>query len=182
MFKKILVILGLGVFALAGPRALKAETSPTPGLKVGMVDFQQAIQSTDEGKKAEQSFQASVNEKKKKFDILKNELETMKQDFEKQRLVLSGQPLEEKKQALQKKLMEVEQTGASYEQELSVKKQESLKKILTGLQDVVQKIGQKEGFTFIFEKSQGGVLFSSGAQDITGQVIKEFNANPSKSK
>ena len=180
MLRKILVILVLGAVAFAGVRSLKAENTPAPSLKVGLVDFQQALQGTEEGKKAEQSFQASVSEKKKKFDILKTELEQMKQDFEKNKLVLTGAALDGKRQSLQKKLMEVEQTGANYEQELSNKKAESIRKILTGLQSVVQQIGQKEGFTFIFEKSQGGVLFTSGAKDLTDEVIKEFNAHPPK--
>lgn len=180
MFRKAVLIVTLGVLIAGGVSSLKAETSPNAAMKFGMVDFQRALNETNEGKKAEAALNAAMTEKKKKFDILKSELDAMKQDFEKQRLVLSGAPLEEKKQALQKKLIELEQTGATYENELGNKKAEALRKILTGLQSVVQDIGQKEGFTLIFEKSGGGVLFSSGAQDITDRVIKTYNANPPK--
>ncbi|MDO8528099.1 MAG: OmpH family outer membrane protein [Deltaproteobacteria bacterium] len=179
MFTKAVALFVLGSLSIMGGNAW-AENAPAPKLKFGMVDFQKAINESTDGKKAEQSMNAAVAEKKKKFDILKNELDVAKQDFEKQRLVLSGQPLQDKQLALQKKLMQVEQTGATYEQELSNKKAESLKKILTGLQTVVQGIGQKEGYTLIFEKSQGGVLFSAGAEDITDRVIKEYNAAPAK--
>ncbi|OGQ04747.1 MAG: hypothetical protein A3F82_08175 [Deltaproteobacteria bacterium RIFCSPLOWO2_12_FULL_44_12] len=177
MFKKAVGIIALAGLMALGVSSLKAETSPNGKMRFGMVDFQKALYETNEGKRAEASLNAAMNEKKKKFDILRGELDAMKTDFEKQRLVLSGQPLEEKKQALQKKLIEVEQTGASYEQDLGNKKADALKKILTGLQGVVQDIGQKEGFTLIFEKSGGGVLFSSGAEDITDRVIKAYNAS-----
>lgn len=149
-------------------------------MKVGVVDFQRAINETEAGKKAERALNTALAEKKKKFDILKTELETLRQDFEKQRLVLSGKALEEKRNALQQKLMAVEQTGASYEQELAGQKAQSLKKILDGLQTVVQGIGKNDGFTFIFEKSQGGVLFTAGAQDITDRVIQEYNKSASQ--
>ena len=149
-------------------------------MKVAVVDFQKAISQTDAGKKAETQLNAALAERKKKFEIMKTELDTLRQDFEKQRLVLTGQALEQKKQALQEKLMAVEKTGASYEQELSQKKNDSLQQIVTGLQGVVQTIGTKEGFDFIFEKSQGGVLFSSSAEDITDRVIKTFNSQPAK--
>ena len=178
MFRKAVAITILTGLMALGVSTLQAETTPNTKMRFGMVDFQRALYETNEGKKAEASLNAAMNEKKKKFEILKSELDAMKTDFEKQRLVLSGQPLEEKKQGLQKKLIEVEQTGASYEQELGNKKADSLKKILTGLQGVVQDIGQKEGFTLIFEKSGGGVLFSQGAEDITDRVIKAYNANP----
>lgn len=175
MIRKTLVILAAVVLGVVAIKALRAENTPNT-LKFATVDFQRAINETNDGKKAEQTLNAALAEKKKKFDILKSELEGLKVAYEKDRLILSGQALDEKKQALQKKLIEVEQTGATYEQELAVKKSEALKKILTGLQLVVQDIGKKETYTFIFERSQGGVLFTSGAQDITDRVIKEYNA------
>ncbi|OGQ48652.1 MAG: hypothetical protein A3H42_04995 [Deltaproteobacteria bacterium RIFCSPLOWO2_02_FULL_46_8] len=178
MFKKSLLLVTLGVLSLGVVKTLHAEN--TPAFKIAVVDFQKAINETEDGKKAEAQLNASLTEKRKKFDILKGELKTMTQDFDKQRLVLSGQALEDKKQALQKKVMEVEQKGAGFEQELANAKTESLKKILTGLQSVVQTIGQKDGYTLILERSQGGVLFTSGAKDITPDVIKEYNAHPAK--
>ena len=174
MIRKTLIILAAVVAGVVAIKALRAENSPA-AMKFAVVDFQRAINETNDGKKAEASLNAALAEKKKKFDILKSELEGLKTSFEKDRLILTGPALDEKKQALQKKLIEVEQTGATYEQELANKKADALKKILTGLQLVVQDIGKKESYTFIFERSQGGVLFTSGAQDLTDRVIKEYN-------
>ena len=179
MKKSIIVLATLGVVGMGG-RGLVAGQNPNPAMKVAVVDFQKAINETDDGKKAEAALNASLAEKKKKFDILKSELDTMRQDFEKQRLVLTGKPLQEKQEALQKKLMEVEQTGMGYEQDLGNKKSEALKKIVMGLQEVVTQIGAQDKFDFIFEKSQGGVLYTSGAEDITDRVVKAYNAHPHK--
>lgn len=179
--KSLLIsLVTLGVLGFGFQPAAQAKTAPSSELKVAVVDLQRAINETEEGKKAEQSLNTSLAEKKRKFEIMKAELEELRKDFEKQRLVLSGKPLEDKRQALQQKLIELEQTGAGYEQELSQKKAEALKKIVIGLQAVVQEIGQKESFSFIFEKSQGGVLFSSGAEDITERVIQTYNNRSKK--
>lgn len=171
MKKRYFILPLVGLVALIGTPSLRAKEA----IKVAIVDFQRAINETEAGKSAEKKLNVALEEKKKKFDILKNELETMRQDFEKQRLVLTGKPLDEKREALQNKLIEVEKIGATYEQDLARQKAESLKNIVVGLQTVVNQIGQKEGYDFIFERSQGGVLFSSSAQDITLQVIQEFN-------
>lgn len=171
-----LIILGM----IGGRPQLWAKGEAGTDLKVAVVDFQRAINETEEGKKAEMSLNAALEEKKKKFEILKNELDGMRQNFEKQRLVLSGKPLEEKKQALQEKLIEVEKTGMGYEQELTQKKAKALQEIVVGLQQVVQEIGAKENYDFIFEKSQGAVLFSSSAEDITDRVIKAYNSRSQK--
>lgn len=175
MKKSIVFLVTLGLIGDLVAGGLWAKADAGGDLKVAVVDLQRAINETNDGKAAEQTLNAALEEKKKKFEILKNELEAMRQDFEKQRLVLSGKPLEEKRLALQGKLIEVEKTGAGYEQDLARKKAEALQKIIMGLQTVVQEIGQSEAFDFIFEKSQGGVLFSSGAEDITERVIKAYN-------
>ena len=179
--KKIIILLAtLGVVGGGFAKGWAAEQKAQAAMRVGVVDFQRAINETEEGKKAEQNLYTALAEKKKKFDILKQELETMRQDFEKQRLVLSGKPLEDKRDALQKKLMEVEQTGAGYEQEMSQKKADALRNIVAGLQKVVQEIGGQEKYDFIFEKSQGAVLYSPIAEDITDRVIKTYNTHPAK--
>lgn len=175
MKKTLFILMVLGVCGGLGGVQLWAKAQESANLKVAVVDLQRAINETEDGKKAEQSLNAVLEEKKKKFEILKKELEAMRVDFEKQRLVLSGKPLEEKRQVLQDKLIEVEKTGAGYEQELAQKKAKALQDILIGLQAVVKEIGQQNAYDFIFEKSQGGVLFSSGAEDITDRVIQSYN-------
>lgn len=179
--RKIVILLAtLGVLGGATGAVQAAGEPASAVLKVGVVDFQRAINETEAGKKAEQNLNAALAANKKKFDILKQELESLRQDFEKQRLVLSGKPLEDKRDVLQKKLIEVEQTGMGYEQELNQKKADALRNIVVGLQQVVQQIGNQEKYDFIFEKSQGAVLYSPLAEDITDRVIKAYNAHPAK--
>lgn len=172
MLRRISFSLMLGVLLTMGVSKVYAAQAD---LKVGVVDFQRAINETDEGKRVEQQLNSSLSEKKKKFDILKNELEALRVDFEKQKLVLTGKPLDDAKQSLQNKFIEVEKTGATYEQELNQKKAEALQRMISGLQEIVQQIGKEGGYNLIFEKSQG-VLFSSSGEDITDRVIKAYNS------
>lgn len=176
MKKSLLFLAVLGVLGLViGNQGRAVEPATVKSFKVAIVDFQRAINETEEGKKAEATLNAALEEKKKKFEILKQELDSLRQDFEKQRLVLSGKLLDEKRDVLQKKLIEVEQTGMGYEQDLSQKKAQSLQNIVMGLQTVVREIGGQDKYDFIFEKSQGGVLYSPIAEDITDRVIKTYN-------
>lgn len=163
------------ILAVTGTMARGAFAETGESLKVAIVDLQKAINETEAGKKAEKDLNAAMLEKQKKFEILKGELETLRKDFEKQRLVLSGKPLDEKRQVLQEKLIAVEKTGATYEQELNQQRAQTLQQILGGLQQTVRDVGKENGYDFIFERSQGGVLFSSSAEDITAQVIERFN-------
>jgi Skp family chaperone for outer membrane proteins len=48
--------------------------------------------------------------------------------------------------------------------------------ILQGIQKVITKIGEEEGYTLVLEKNENIVLFSSKAIDFTDRVIKAFDA------
>lgn len=173
--RKLLTLFTIVGVSFLSVSTLEAKTAEAADLKVAIVDFQKAINETGQGKKADTELKTAAAEKQKKFEIIKKELESQQQEFEKQRLVLTGKSLDEKRNALQQKLMEVEKTGFEYEQELGQKRAEKLQKIVEGLREVVQAIGAEGKYDFIFEKSQGGVLFSQGAQDITETVVKQFD-------
>jgi Skp family chaperone for outer membrane proteins len=48
--------------------------------------------------------------------------------------------------------------------------------ISQALQKVIKKMGEEEGYTFILEKNENIVLFSSKAIDLTDRVIKTYDA------
>lgn len=52
------------------------------------------------------------------------------------------------------------------------KEKERIFKELTG---VIEKLGEKEGYVLIIEQRAGGVLYVSGAMDITDKVIKAYD-------
>lgn len=173
--RKSLWLFTISGFIFLGGAAFGIKTAEAVGLKVATVDFQRAINETGAGKKADVELKAEAAEKQKKFEIMKQELEGQRQEFEKQRLVLTGKTLDDKRNSLQQKLMEIEKVGYTYEQELGQKRAERVQKIVEGLREVVQALGVAGKYDFIFEKSQGGVLFSQGAEDVTDAVVKQFN-------
>jgi outer membrane protein len=63
-----------------------------------------------------------------------------------------------------------------------VKKKESelTENILKEVQDMIQKIGEDEGYTMIFER--GMVIYSNKGIDLTDIVLKKFDDLKSRSK
>jgi Skp family chaperone for outer membrane proteins len=45
---------------------------------------------------------------------------------------------------------------------------------------VVSEIGKKEGFSLIFERRSGGLMYVSEAVDISLQVLKAYNESKKK--
>ncbi len=53
---------------------------------------------------------------------------------------------------------------------------EKSRNISMNLQKLIQKVGADEGYTFILEKNETIVLYTSKAIDITDRIIKLFDA------
>lgn len=163
-----LVAMGMGL-CLAGAQAAE---------KFGYVDLQQALNTVSEGKQAKQELERTYATRQKELDGLQRTLEKMKDDLERDRLVLSAEALQQKEEVYRNKFLELTQKMNSYKMELAQKEAESTGAILNAVRQVVEKIGQDEGYAMILETSQDVVLFSPSKADLTPQVIKAYNALP----
>lgn len=146
-----------------------------PAYKFGYVDFQRALNDVEEGKKAKAMLKSEFDDKQKKLDVVQSQLQTMKNDLDKQRLILSADALKEKEEEYRKKFMELQQKLASFKEELQMKEAKSTSEILAVIHKLVADIGKNEGYTLILEKSQEVVLYSPSDGDLTARVIKEYN-------
>ena len=173
MSKKLLLLL-VTVMVLGGlwGGSVGAETVL---FKVAVVDFQQALNSVNQGKKAKAALKKEFEAKQKKLDLMQNELKKMKENIEKQRVVLSEGALRSKEEAFKKKFLDLQQKIAQYRQEMATRETEATGKILERLRALVADVGKKEGYDLIVEKSQDVVLYSKSKDDLTSKVITLYN-------
>ena len=144
-------------------------------LKIAYVDMQRVINECHAGNEAKkviaqdgEKFQRLIAEKQK-------ELQTMKESFEKQALMLTPDARANKEREYQIKLREFQRWGEDTQNELNQKRTQMERTISIGLIKVVQEIGANEGYTLILQKDENIVLFASKPIDITDQVIKAYD-------
>ena len=65
------------------------------------------------------------------------------------------------------------------QEEIQKKRTEFMEAIIKDLRKTVVKIGEKEGYSIIFEKIASGILYIPEEVDLTDKLIKLFN-NKSK--
>lgn len=167
------VLVAVMAVALAG-KAAHADTN----FKIGYVDFQKALNDTNEGKKAKAQLKAEFDAKQKQLADLENQLKTMKDQLDKQRLVLSADALKEKEESFRKKYMELTEKMNTYKAELQTKEAKATGDIIVRLQKIAAEIGQKDSYSVILEKSQ--VLYAPSNTDLTDRVIQAFNSGQGK--
>ena len=145
-------------------------------LKVAYVDIQRAINECNAGKDAKKAITKDV-EKLQHLGVEKQkELQTMKESFEKQALMLTPEARASKEKEYQSKARDFQRWMDDTQNEMNQKRMEMERTISTGLIKVIQKVGADEGYTLILEKNESIVLYVSKTLDITDRVIKAFDA------
>ncbi len=142
-------------------------------VKVGVVDFQRALNEVAEGKKAKATLEQRYESTRLQVEAKRAELQQMKENIEAQGVMLSPDALSEKEQAYQKEMIAFQQVLMESQQEMALMEQELTSGILEKLYKTAQGVGAEAGFNLIVEAS--AVVFVNGITDITDQVIARFN-------
>ncbi|MBW1615181.1 MAG: OmpH family outer membrane protein [Deltaproteobacteria bacterium] len=143
--------------------------------KIGIVDFQKIIESSEKGKAASETLNKEAEKMRADLEKQSAELKEMKESFDKEAAVLSDEKRKEKEGKLNAKLVKFRETQKKYNDDTGKLYQELMVEIQKKIVTVIEGIGKKEGYSLIVEKVQGGVLYSAGI-DITDKVIKGYNS------
>jgi outer membrane protein len=168
--KRLVMIVGI-VLLLGGwlGSALAAE------LKIGCVDFQKAINECNAGKEAKKTIGKEMEKLQRLFAERQKELQAMKETLEKQAPMLTQDARATKEKEFQSKVRDYQRWLEDNQKEIQQKGTEMERTISAGLLKVIKKMGEDEGYTFILEKNEMIVLFSSRSIDLTDQAIKIFD-------
>jgi len=172
--KRLLMVMGMiGVMAVSG--AISGTAVADAALKIGVVDFQKALNSVNEGKTAKKKLESEFKRKQKQLDIQQKELESMKIKLQEQAIVLSQDQLKAKQGEFQQKFMAFRKKATEYQQEMLKKESDLSGRILGRLKAIVGNIGKSEGFTLIVERSNDPILYVDSKDDLTDRVVKAYN-------
>lgn len=175
MMKSILAVGVLSLFFLTGA------TSAADGAKIGVVDFQKILETSNAGKSA----QIEINKQGKQMETdLKekgSEIEEIEKKIERESLVMSKEVREEKQREIRIKIGDFKALQQKYMEDFKALENRIISRIQKEVVELVQDIGKKEGYTLIVEKRTGGVVYAPLSIDITDAVIQVYNTQVPKS-
>jgi len=145
-------------------------------LKVGCVDIQRAMNECQAGIEAKKVIGKEMEKLQKLFADRQKELQAMKEALEKQAPMMKPEARTAKEKDFQSKVRDYQRWLEDNQKEIQQKGMEMERTILQGIQKVIKKIGEEESYTFVLEKNENVVLFSSKSIDLTDRVIKAFDA------
>jgi len=155
----------------------------TEDFKLAVADFQQALNSVEEGKTAKTKLKEEFKVKQKNIDKRKKELASLQKQVEefhtkaasgllKPAAMDKGHKLEQK---FQKKLQKYTAMVKSFQDEISKKEMKATQGILDRLRNLVVDLGRKEGYSMVLEKNESGLLYAASYTDLTEKLIQEYN-------
>jgi outer membrane protein len=159
--------LGLFVF-LAGP-VLAAD------LKVAVVDLQQVLEKSEPGQKAISQLQEDFKGMKEELDEKKSKVDQLREQIQKQSLVLSQEAQIDKETEYKQKVRDFQSLYQSYQKKMKLKEQKLREPIIKELVEVIRDYGKENNYTLVMDKKNSGVIYNSDAIEVTSKIIVELN-------
>jgi outer membrane protein len=167
---KAIVLLGLASVLLWGTAA---QDEP---IKIGIVDIDQAISSTEEGKAAREEFARKQREAEAELQPMYERYKALEDELKAKKFVLSDEALFQKQLDLAEMRNQIQNKMKELEGQLKVDQKRLEGPLTAKLINIIENIGKSRGFTMILRRGTPGVLYTREALDITDIVIEKYNA------
>lgn len=164
-----IVIIGLLIVGLLAPQAMGAEA------KIGIIDFQRVLEASDAGKAAQGEINKQGEKMESDLKARSDEIEAMETKLERESMVMDSEVREEKKREVRIKINDIKTLQKKYIADFKKMEAQIINKIQKDVFEVVAEMGNQNEYSLILEKRAGGVVFSADTQDITDEVIKQYN-------
>jgi len=143
--------------------------------KIAVIDVQRVVTESDPGKEVMQRLKTLTDSKSQEGQALQQQFAALQEQFNKQRFTVS-----ESRQAEMSKEIEDKQIAIRrFQDDAQREVQEAQRRELGGLEErilpIINKVGQEQSFTLIFNKFQSGLVYADETVDITDEVIRRFN-------
>ena len=125
--------------------------------------------------KGEDTLKEEAKKLEDELNAKQEELKKLRAEIDKKGSVWNKDTKEAKEADFKTKTQEFQKKYMEYGEQLNKKKQDTESDIIDELRGVVEEIAQKKGYTYVFERSVGGLLVAPASDDLTDEVIKQYN-------
>jgi outer membrane protein len=157
---------------LAGPFAAAAQE-----MKIGFVDREKALFSTESGKKVFAELKGKATAAEGQLKPLVDQMEALQKEIEAKKFVLSQDALREMQAKLLGLRNQYESKGKELEGQLKIDQARLIGPLEEKLNTVIANVGKEQGYTMIMERNvRQVILYSREQHDITDLVVSRFNS------
>ncbi|MBI5419416.1 MAG: OmpH family outer membrane protein [Deltaproteobacteria bacterium] len=150
-------------------------TAYADGIKVAVIDVNKILNESEAGKAAKKKIEDRYEELKKRVEAKQEDARKLKDEIDKQKILLGKEKLKEKEDALAARVNELRQLTQEAEKEMQTRQGELTREVLKLIEARLDKVVAAEKIDLVLDRTQGGVVHSNPALDITGKVQEMMN-------
>ncbi|HEY6271375.1 MAG TPA: OmpH family outer membrane protein [Terriglobales bacterium] len=169
--------------SMAQGAAAAPAANPGPvSTKIGIVNIQDAIVGTNEGKKEFDALQAKFSPKQTELKALNDEVDNLKKQFQAQQNALSDEERASRAKTIEAKQKTLQRSYDDAQTEFQQAEQEVVNRIGAKMLTVLEKYAKANGYSVVLDVSnpQTPVLWANQGTIITKELVDAYNtANPS---
>jgi outer membrane protein len=143
--------------------------------KLGVVDFEQAVTSTNEGRTVREELARKAREAESALMPLMESYQEIIKEFESKKFVLSDEARFQKQLDMAELQNRIENKRKEAQGQFKVDQERLIAPLRAKFQDVVESFGREEGFSLILHRGAPGIMYAKEALDITDRIIEKFN-------
>ena len=171
----ITLLLCLG----AAPTGLLAQSSGTSG-KIGLVNIQEAILTTVEGKKAMTELQKKYQPRQQEIQKLQQDIQATNDQLQKQAATLSDEEQRRLSRELEEKQKLLQRTTEDAKADFATDRDEMFRRIGQKMVKQIDDYARQNGFSLIIGSDQVPIYYAAKEVDLTADIVKLYDAaNPS---
>ena len=150
--------------------------------KIGIIDFQQILNNSIEGKAIQREIIQKRDELKSELDKAQAEIKTLQEQYKNEALILNKEERQSREKEFRMKLNDFRKLQLNNQKEFNDFRVNLINELKKDIVDYAEKKGTKEGYRLIIEKQSGEVLYSHRSLNITDDIIQEYNASKGEKK
>jgi len=171
----ITLLLCLGT----APSLLLAQSVGAPG-KIGLINIQEAILSTGEGKKAMAELQKKYQPRQLEVNKLQQDIQAINDQLQKQTATLSDDEQRRLNRDLEEKQKLLKRSTEDAQADFNADREEMFRRIFQKMAKQIDDYARQNGFSLIIGSDQVPIYFAAKEIELTEQIVKLYDAaNPS---
>jgi len=159
--------LALGLFLYSGVAAAQQQ-------KVGVVDVQRAVASTEDGLRAQATLKKLFDSRQQELNKKQTDLQRQREDIDKQAKVMAKDALQKRIDDWQKQMMELQAVFVEYNKELEKKQKELTDPVFEKVMAIIKRVATSENIDIVMDKAT--VAYVRTDLDLTDKCIQMYNS------
>ncbi|RMH98905.1 MAG: OmpH family outer membrane protein [Calditrichaeota bacterium] len=163
---------------LIGLMILGTGTPAHAQMKIRYINSDRILKEYPQAQEVQRKLDELRSSYEAEFNRMQQEAQKLLDELQNQSLLLSPEKKAEKENKLQNLQAQLErfyQEKLGPQGEFYRKNQELTQPLIDKINQVIQKVGQEEGYDYILDVVQGVVLYAKEEYDITDRILEELN-------